>query len=123
MKKGQIFTLISLLIFLIAVGACETESPAQLIPAPTIDKPHLSAGDAISIAQEHSVTSPLNVYEGQAGAYARRGGTKGWNAQYIGNGKWTVELRLRHESGSLTIHRWSVFENNLTAVYLGAFAG
>ena len=71
MKKGQIFTLISLLILLIFAGACEAESPTQPTPKPTIDTPQLSAVEAISIAQEHSITSPLNIYERQASLYAR----------------------------------------------------
>ena len=121
MRIRRSLTLISLLILLVIAGACATESSTQPTPAPTVDKPYLSPADAISIAQEHSITSPLNIYEKQAGVYARMGGTKGWSAQYIGNGKWTVELHLRGEGGSLTIHRWSVFESNLTAVYLGAF--
>jgi hypothetical protein len=122
MKLWQTLLLISLLMALPTAGACSTDSDTQLNPAPSSDVPYLSPEEAISIAQEHSITSPLNVYEKQASVYAKQGGTQGWNATYTGNGKWTVELRLRHEDESLTIHRWSVFESNLTAVYVGAFA-
>jgi hypothetical protein len=122
-KKRQIFTLILLLIFPIVVGACETEEPTQPTPIPAVDIPSLSPSDAIGIAQEHSVSSPVNVWEKQAGIFARQGGTKGWSAQYVGNGKWTVEFRVRESDDSIIIHRWSVFESSITAVYLGAFAG
>lgn len=122
MRVRQTLIFISLFILLTFAGACEAESPTQPTPMPTADRPSLSQQDAISIAQEHSVNSPLNVYEKLAGAYARMGGTRGWNAQYIGNGKWNVEFRLRSESGGLTIHRWSVFESNLTALYIGVFS-
>jgi hypothetical protein len=119
MRMKQISLLISLLI-LVLTGACAIEPSTKPTSVQTIDRPSLSPADAISIAQEHSITSPLNIYEKQAGMYARMGGTKGWNAGYIGNGKWTVEFRLRGEYGGLIIHRWSVFEGNLTAVYIGA---
>ena len=115
----QTIIFISLLILLALSGACAPESPP---PAPAVDMPYLSSADAISIAQEHSVNSPLNFYEKQAGLYARMGGVKGWNAQYIGSGKWTVEFRLQGEGGGLIVHRWSVFESNLTAVYVGVFS-
>jgi hypothetical protein len=114
-------SLLILLLILAMAGACAAESSTKPTSVSTIDKPSLSPAEAISIAQEHSITSPLNIYEKQAGMYARMGGTTGWNARYIGNGKWTVEFRLRGEFGGLIIHRWSVFEVNLTAVYIGAF--
>lgn len=90
-------------------------------PAPTIDEPSLSSQEAMAIAKQHSVTSPLNRDEALASRYALLGGTQGWNAIYSGNGKWTVELHLRNEDESITIHRWSVFETSLAAVYLGAY--
>jgi hypothetical protein len=121
MKLWQTLLPILLLMALPIAGACSAASETPN-PAPTIDEPSLSSQEAIAIAKEHSVTSPQSNYERQASVYAKRGGTQGWNATYTGNGKWTVELRLRNEDESLTIHRWSVFETNLVAVYLGAFA-
>lgn len=123
MRIRRSLTLISLLILLVIAGACATESSTQPTPAPTVDKPYLSPADAISIAQEHSITSPLNLQENQAALYARRGGTKGWIADYTGNGKWIVELLVRNEDESLTVYRWTVFEVSLTAVFLGAYNG
>lgn len=55
--------------------------------------------------------------------YASRDGTKGWIADYTGNGRWIVELLVRKEDESLTVYRWTVFEINLTAVFLGAYQG
>ena len=123
MKLRQTLLLILLSMALPIAGGCAAESQTQPTPAPPIDEPSLSSQEAIAIAKQHSVTSPQSIYEKQASIYAQRGGTQGWNATYTGNGKWTVELRLRNEDGSLTIHRWSVFETNLAAVYLGAYKG
>ena len=123
MRIRQSLLLILLFTILLIVGACTPESETQPTPVPTIDEPSLSSQEAIAIAKQHSVTSPQSIYEKQAGVYAQRGYTQGWNATYTGNGKWTVELRLRNEDESLTIHRWSVFETNLVAVYLGAYEG
>lgn len=100
-----------------------TPSSPSSVPAPPTDVPSLSSQDVISIAQEHSVNSPLNAYEGRAGAYARRGGTQGWIADYTGNGKWIVELLVRNEDESLTVYRWTVVEANLAALFLGAYTG
>jgi len=114
--------MIGLLFIVLAVtGACEQEAPTQPVPMPPIDKPSLSPQDAIGVAQEHSVSSPVNFYEKQAGIIARFGGMEGWNAKYVGNGKWTVDLRTRGQDGSITVYRWSVFESSLSAVFLGAF--
>ena len=122
-RTRQSLLLILFFTILLIVGACATKSETQLTPAPAIDEPPLSSQDAIAIAKQHSVTSPQDFYERQAGIYAQRGGTQGWSATYSGNGKWTVELRLRSEDESITIYRWSVFETNLAAVYLGAYEG
>ena len=111
----------SLLILLTFGWACEAESPAQPAPMPPIDNPSLSPQDAIGVAQEHSVSSPVNFYEQQAGMIARFGGMKGWNAKYVGNGKWTVELRTRGQSGSINVRQWSVFESDLSAVFIGVY--
>ena len=115
--------LLILLIMVLLMGSCATESSTKPTLAPPIDLPSLSSQDAISIAQEHSVTSPLNLQEGQAALYARRGGTQGWIADYTGNGKWIVELRIRNEDESLTVYRWTVVEANLAALFLGAYTG
>jgi len=123
MKLWQTLLPIFLLMILPIVGACATESQKQPTPTPAIDVPYLSFQDAISIAQEHSITSPLNLQEKQAGLYARMGGTKGWIADYTGNGKWIVELLVRNEDESLTVYRWTVVEVNLTALFVGAYEG
>ena len=103
--------------------SCTTESPSQPAHAPPVDVPSLSSQDVISIAQEHSVTSPLNLQEARAALYARRGGTQGWIADYTGNGKWIIELLVRNEDESLTVYRWTVVEANLAALFLGAYTG
>ena len=119
MKIWHILTVGLLFIVLAVIGACEQESPTQPAPMPPIDKPSLSPQDAIGIAQEHSVSSPVNFYEQQAGMLARFGGMEGWNAKYVGNGKWTVELRTRGQGGSIHVRQWSVFESDLSAVFIG----
>ena len=123
MRLRRTLLFILLFIVLLLAGACSTESQTEPTPTTPVDLPHLSSQEVISIAQEHSVTSPLNAYEGRAAVYARRGGTQGWIATYSGNGKWIVELLVRNEDESLTVYRWSVFEVNLTAVFLGAYQG
>lgn len=118
MKRWQTLLLTLLLMVLPIIGACATESQTQ----PTIDVPYLSAQEAISIAKREAVANYAWAYsERQASYYASRSG--GWNAKYTGNGKWTVELRLRSQSGDLTIYRWTAFEGNLTAIYVGAYKG
>lgn len=123
MKLWQTLLLIFLFIVLSTAGACATESQTQPAPTLPMDEPYLSPQEVISIAQEHSTTSPLNLQEKRAALYASRGGTKGWIADYTGNGKWIVELLVRNEDESLTVYRWTVFEVNLTAVFLGAYQG
>lgn len=123
MRIRQTLLLTLLLMVLPIVGACATESQTEPTPTPPTDVPYLSTQEAISIAREHSMTSPQAIYEKQAGVYARAGSSQGWSAKYIGNGKWTVELRLRYDSGDITIYRWTVFESNLTAVFVGAYKG
>jgi len=110
-------TLIALaILLLLPVCACATESPSPTAP---VDKPYLSSNEAIAIAKQQA----LNHQWSTVSSYAKHGSSKGWSAKYTGNGKWTVELRLRYESGDLTIYRWTVFEGNLTAVYVGAYKG
>jgi len=123
MKWWQTLLPIFLLMILPIVGACATESQTEPTPTRPTDVPYLSSQEVISIAQEHSITSPLNLQEKQAGLYARMGGIQGWIADYTGNGKWIVELLVRNEDESLTVYRWTVFGANLTAVFLGAYQG
>jgi hypothetical protein len=111
------------MVVLSIVGACATDSQIEPSPTPPMDIPYLLSQEVISIAQEHSITSPLNLQEKQASLYTRRGGTKGWIADYTGNGKWIIELLVRNEDESLTVYRWTVFESNLTAVFLRAYLG
>jgi hypothetical protein len=101
--------------------ACTPEPQKPITTTSAVDNPSISVQDAISIAQQHSVTSPLNIYESRAGVIVRRGETQGWSAQYISNGKWTVELRANDSNGVITTYHWSVFESNLSAVFLGTF--
>jgi len=123
MKLWQTLLLTLLFMVLPIAGACATEPKTQPTPTPSVDVPYLSPQEAISIAQEHSVTSSQSIYESRAGVYARRGGTEGWIAEYTGNDKWIVELLVRNEDESLTVYRWTVFEADLTAVFLGAYQG
>lgn len=122
-NKIMCLALIWLIIVPLFLMSCTTNSQSQPTPAPSVDIPSLSSQDVISIAQEHSVNSPLNAYEGRAGAYVRRGGTQGWIADYTVNGKWIVELLIRNEDESLTVYRWTVVEANLTALFLGVYTG
>lgn len=96
---------------------------AQTPPAPTapVDKPYLSSQEAIGIAKREAVANYAWTYsEGRARQLASRSGGY-WNATYTGNGKWTVELGFREEpSGDIVAYRWTVFEGNLTAAYIGA---
>ncbi len=105
--------LISVILAAMLLSACATASETQ--------QPSLSSQEAVAIAKQHSVISPSSRDEAIVGRYAQIGVTQDWNATYSGNGKWTVELPLRNADGSITIHRWSVFETNLAAVYLGAY--
>jgi len=123
MKLRQTLLLILLSVVSPIAGGCATESQTQPTPTVPIDEPYLSPQEAIAIAKQHSITSPQDAYEGRAGAYARRGGTEGWIADYTGNGKWIVELLVRNEDESLTVYRWTVFEVSLTAVFLGVYQG
>ncbi len=91
MRTRQTLPLILLFMVLLIVGACATESQTQPTPTLPIDKPYLSPQEAISIAQEHSINSPLNIYERQASMYAKRGGTQGWNARIYW--EWEVDCR------------------------------
>jgi ribosomal protein L35AE/L33A len=105
--------LISVILAAMLLSACATASETQ--------QPSLSSQDAVAIAKEHSVTSPSSREEAIVGRYVQIGVTQVWNATYSGKGKWTVVLRLHNQDGSITIHRWSVFETNLAAVYLGGY--
>ena len=118
----RVITLILLGTLLVITGACTLETPRQTkVTITPVDTPSLSSQDAISIAKEHSVASPLNLTEKRVGVWINRGSyTKGWNSQYIGNGKWTVELRVRNDNNTITSYRWSVFEPSLIATFLGA---
>ena len=116
MKRWQALLLTLLLMVLPITGACAAEPQTQ----PASDVPYLSTREAIAIAKQEA----LNLPEWNPARYsAEYGSGKGWNAKYTVNGKWTVELRLRSKSGDLTIYRWTVFEGNLSAVYVGAYKG
>lgn len=109
------FTLLGVLL---VTGACATEPQTQ----PTHDVPRLSPQEAITIAQFHSMNSPQDAWERCAGDIARRGGTGGWQAEYSGNGKWSVTLLFLHknEKDTLMVCHWTVFEVNVSAMYMGA---
>ena len=125
LMKKKIMCLVPacLIVVPLLLVSCTTESTSQPAHAPPADVPSLSSQDVISIAQEHSVTSPLNLQEKRAGLCVSRGGTQGWIADYTGNGKWIVELLVRNEDESLTVYRWTVVEANLAALFLGAYTG
>jgi outer membrane lipoprotein-sorting protein len=123
MKKMIWLILACLVLMLSLLISCTSESPSQQTTSLPADVSSLSSQDVISIAQQHSVNSPLNSQEKQAGLYVSKGGTQGWHSDYIGNGKWYVELLVRSEDGSLTVYRWSVFETKLEALFLGVYGG
>jgi len=120
MKLRQTSQLILLFMVLLIAGSCAPES--QPTPTAPVDKPYLSSQEAISIAKREAVANYAWAYSESSASYCASF-SEGWYATYTGNGKWTVDLRLRNEDGSITIHRWSVFETNLAAVYLGAYKG
>ena len=106
---------------LLILPAC-TPTPEKPVPAAPIDKPQLSSTEAMGIAREHSVNSPQDKYESYFGKRVNHSGsTQGWSATYAGNGKWTVVYRLRSDD-QVTVYRWTVFEAEKTAVYLGRYA-
>lgn len=123
MKLWRVLLVLTIVIILCTGVGCTRESRTAPVPSLPIDEPSLSPQEAIAIAKQHSVSSPQDVFEQRASVYARRGGEQGWSATYTGNGKWTVELRIRNESGDITIYRWTVFEAKLTAVFVGAYEG
>lgn len=91
-------------------------------PTPPVDVQQLSSKDVISIAQEHSVNSPLNAIEEQIGTRATSTDI-GWHSDYVGNGKWIVELHIGSEENIETVYRWTVIETDLKALFLGAYKG
>ncbi len=120
MKRVLVITAV-LFLALVFIGCSQPQTPST--PVPPVDVPRLSSQDVISIAQEHSVTSPLNYSEKRAGFLAQTGGTKGWRADYLGNGKWIVELLERNDSENITVYHWKVVEANLAALFLGTYEG
>jgi hypothetical protein len=106
---------------MLSLLACTTQPLSKQTPLPSVDMPTLASQDVISIAQQHSVTSPLNIYEKAASIYARKGGTQGWVADYTGNGKWVVELLISNDEKNLTVYRWTVLEAQLNALFIGAY--
>jgi len=111
--------LILLFMMLSATGACTTAQPT---PTPPIDKPYLSSQEAIAIAQQQALNHHNSLV-----VRAAKSGSRGWSAKYTGSGKWGVDLRVKGAShywpNDITIFRWTVFERNLTAVYVGAYKG
>lgn len=81
-------------------------------PTSTIDMPYLTPQEAIAIAQQEAANLEYNIVAALA-----RSSSRGWRATYIGGGKWTADFYY-----GANIYRWTVFEKNLTAVYIGAFA-
>jgi hypothetical protein len=81
-------------------------------PTSTIDMPYLTSQEAIAIAQQEAANLEYNVVAALA-----RSSSRDWRATYIGGGKWTADFYY-----GANIYRWTVFEKNLTAVYIGAFA-
>ena len=124
MKKKIMCLLVSCLIVVsLLLVSCTTESPSQPTPAPPVDVPHLSSQDVISIAQEHSVNSPLDRNEELIGRQVTLGNKVGWHSDYAGNGKWIVELYIGSEGKIETVYRWTVIETDLKALFLGAYKG
>ena len=65
--------LISLSILLLfTLSACATETKTQPTPTVAVDEPYLYASEAIHIAKQHSVTSPVSASERHAAAHIRR---------------------------------------------------
>lgn len=119
--KGWHIILLCLGVVLLGVGGALlfTQQASEQTPATPVDNPYLSSQEAISIAQREAVANYAWAYTAKmASYYASR--SAGWNAEYTGDGKWTVELSLLNDDKSLTIYRWTVFERNLTATYIGA---
>jgi hypothetical protein len=87
----------------------------------TAEKPFLSSSEVIAIAKRDAVDHPTWAHNEKIAA-RYTSSTQGWNAKYSDNGKWTVDFRIENSDGaSVTIYRWSVFETNLTAIYIGEF--
>ncbi|MFC2022751.1 hypothetical protein ACFLTL_01130 [Chloroflexota bacterium] len=83
---------------------------------------YLTRLEAIAIAQREAVDNPGWTSSARTASYYTSDIT-GWDSAYLGEGKWTVDLRVKRESGSVTIYRWSVFEAIFSAVYVGAYQG
>jgi hypothetical protein len=101
------------------MSGCANQA-SQTIKSIPSDVPKLSSQDVISVAQQHSVNSPLNYYENRAARSVRRGETNEWAASYLGNGKWQVELNTTYNNSPVT-YRWTVLEDQQAALFLGAF--
>jgi hypothetical protein len=108
MKLRKILVLI-LFIALSITGACVKESNPT--PPTHVDKPYLTSQEAIAVAQKEAVNLKYNVVRALATS-----SSDGWRATYNGEGKWTADFYY-----GANIYRWTVFEKNLTAVYIGAF--
>jgi hypothetical protein len=100
------------MILIITLCSCATK-PIIKSSAINNDIPVISKQDAIAIAQQHVLKNPINYTEVSIGRELHNTpSTNGWVAVYNGRGKWTVYYQG---------YQWSVFENGLTAVFLGAY--
>jgi hypothetical protein len=105
MRVRFVLSLFYLLLITSTISGCTSQS-VQL------DSPMLSSKEAISIAQQHAALSPINRDEGIASRSSQMQGNRGWRATYSGNGKWSVEFGR---------YRWTVFEAQQTALFLGSY--
>ena len=127
--KRLLLVVTALLILVVGGISCAPSAPPTPAPTPTItvDEPYLYASEAIRIAKQHSLTSPVSPGERRAATHIRRLEALGgydefitFEATYQGNGKWIVLLRVLSETGPLEswLYRWTVFEKNLNGVFL-----
>jgi hypothetical protein len=111
MRVGFVVALFLFLLIASTMSACTSQAPVN-----QVDSPMLSSQEAISIAQEHCASSPINRDEAIACRYSQVLGNQGWRATYLGNGKWTIEFTT---SGGR--YHWTVLEATQKAMFLGRF--
>ena len=124
MGKRVVFILLVLALSLGGLpGIASCHKTPENISIPAYPVPRLNSFEAIGIARQTAVDYPAWAPDAEAAAFYASNNvhltTLLWKAQYSGQGKWDVDLKMISRDGiDDVVYRWSVFEDTMKAVYV-----